>query len=563
MSSTRGRTASGKVWLLVLVAVVAAAAALGGFLAVVRGSDVAAAPTTIPDIDVASPPPDVRPVVVVGGTPYQMGYEYGQQARELIARDFIKIKADTLPIWGSWDAVVQRMDQFEAAITPKEPEVPLMWHGIADGSGLPYDDIRLINLSLELVIMPPTESGSQCSHISAWGRATKNHEVIAGANTDQAWDAGNYTVVLVAYPANGNAFITTPPNAGELAGGFGMNDKGLVSLGSGGQGARPEDSAVGCNNMSTRMHILMTCDTAAQAKDMYMDINPDSPENAQFVDKSGSAFVVEHTAAAQVARSAGDFGERDFLVATNGFLARAMQPAMYPGKWNGGWYDWLPRQVTYTKMIRDASGSIDVRKVMAFMASHDYWDGKKWHRDVWSLEPDIDSRSCWSPEMHDAWYHTLMRGIAVPGSLTAYVMQGETDTRASLVPGATGTFSKLVLDADVATTAAAAKNDAEVEVWYAAKAFSHDGLYVGDRRAQARRRQESSLGRHQPRGGGRAVERRPGCGGVALRPRAHMLQQGAVLRPAGQRSFDRTVSGTRGPHRRPPTAARSPEDVEA
>lgn len=463
-------------WQFVVLVVVAAVAVTSGAFVVARGSDVAATPSVIPAIETASPPPDVRPVVVVSGSPYQMGFQYGQQARELIARDAVKIKADTLPIWGSWDAVVQRMNEFEAAITVKEPEVPEMWHGLADGSGLSYDDIRLVNLSLELVIMPPSQAGSQCSHISVWGRATRNHEVIAGANTDQAWDAGNYTVVLVAFPANGNSFITTPPNAGELAGGFGMNDKGLVSLGSGGQGARPEDSAVGCNNMATRMHILMTCDTAAQAKDMFMDINPDSAENAQFIDKTGDAHVVEHTPAVQVARRAGDFGERDFLVATNGFLAKQMQPAMYPGKWNGGWYDWLPRQLTYTKMIREASGGITVNKVMAFMASHDYWDGKKWHRDVWSLKPDIDSRSCWSPEMHDAWYHTLMRGIAVPGSLTAYVMQGETDVHASIVPGATGKFSKLVLGEDAAATAAAAKNDAEVEVWYAAKAFSHDGL---------------------------------------------------------------------------------------
>jgi hypothetical protein len=471
MTDHRLRTLRRHAGLVVLVVAALGIAALMALYAVTSQSSAASSPQTAnPGFDVTVPPPDVRPVVVVSGTPYEMGYQYGQQARDLIARNAVKIKADTLPIWGTWDAMVSRMDQYEAAIAAKAPEVPQIWHGIADGAGVSYDDVRLINLSLELVIMPPSQAASsQCSHISAWGAATRNHEVIAGQNTDQTYNAGNYTVVLVAFPASGNAFITTPPHAGELAGGFGMNSKGLVSLGSGGQGARPEDTAIGCNNMCTRMHILLTCDNATQAKDMYVDMNPDSAENAQFVDASGTANVVEHTPAVQVVRKAGDYGENDFLVATNGFLAKEMQPAMYPGKWNGGWYDWLPRQVTYTKLIRDNFGAITVSKVMAFMASHDYWDGKAWHRNVWSLWPAIDDENCWTPEMHDSAYKTLMRSVAVPKDLTTYLMQGETDVRSSVIPNATGTFCKLVLGQDPATMAATAEADCEMQLYYAAR----------------------------------------------------------------------------------------------
>lgn len=432
-------------------------------------SETAAPPTG--NYDASIVPPDVRPVVYVSGTPYEMGFQYGQQAKELIARNAEWLLSQIIGKFGTWDAVVREIAHYEPYVVDQAPEIAEMWQGIADGSGESYEAIAMLNLELPLFIMP-TESeagGDSCSHMAAWGRATKGGTLIVGENLDQTCQAGNYAVVLVGFPAEGNSFIMTPPWAGMVGGGFQMNEKGLVATGSGGQGARPEDMQVGFPAMAAKSHIIWTCDTAAQAKDTYVALNPNGAENVMFVDPAPDGYVIEHTSAASVVRTAGDYGERDYLIATNGFLAEELQDAMYPDPWNGGWYDWLPRYNTYKKLIKDNLGRVTVGKVMAFTGCHDYWDGSKWHRNVWSTKPPIDTRSCWTPEMRDIFYKCLMRAVAVPADLTTYLMQGQTDVRAGTVPYATGEFCKLVLADGPAAVTAQAQFDAQVQLWYAAR----------------------------------------------------------------------------------------------
>jgi hypothetical protein len=63
----------------------------------------------------------------------------------------------------------------------------------------------------------------------------------------------------------------------------------------------------------------------------------------------------------------------------------------------------------------------------------------------------------------------LMRAVAVPADLTAYLMQGQTDIRAGTVPQATGEFCKLVLGDGAVAVALQAQDDAQVQIWYAAR----------------------------------------------------------------------------------------------
>jgi hypothetical protein len=465
----RGR----KLQLLVLVAICVAAALAVAVVASgpQREATAAVSEAGLPptgNYDTAVLPPDVRPVVFVSGTPYEMGVQYGEQARELIARNAEYLYSQILPKYGTWEAMVQQMAPYEALVVDQAPEIAEMWRGIAAGSGESYETIAMVNLELPLFVMPTDAEEPPCSHITAWGRATKDHKLIVGENLDQGF-IGNYTVVLVAFPSEGNSFIMTPPWAGEVGGGFQMNNKGLAITGSGGQGAREEDMQVGFPAMAAKAHIIWTCDTAEQAKDAYVALNPNGAELAQFADASNDVYVVEHTSAASVVRRAGDYGERDYLIATNGFLSEELQGAMYPDPWNGGWYDWLPRYNTYEKLIRDNFGRIGVGSIMAFTGCHDYWDGKAWHRNVWSTKPAIDSQSCWTPEMRDIYYKCLMRAVAVPADLTAYLMQGQTDIRAGTVPQATGEFCKLVLGDGAVAVALQAQDDAQVQIWYAAR----------------------------------------------------------------------------------------------
>jgi hypothetical protein len=430
------------------------------------------AAAVVNDFDASMPPPAVRPVVIVSGNAFEMGVQYGQQARDLIARNIAIIKSRTLPIWGSWDEIIKKMDLYEGIVDEKAPEIVEMWKGIAEGANLSYDDILLINLSLPLMIMAPSELVSeekeQCSHISVWGNATKDKKLIAGANLDQGWNTGSYTVVLIAYPEKGNAFITTPPWAGEVAGSLGMNSKGLVTLGSAGQAAREEDGQIGFPNFAAKIKILLECDTIEQAKDEYLSLHNCCAENAHFADRNG-AYVIEYTPAVEAVRKPGDFGENDYLIAANHFIVDKMQPALYSGEFMGGWYDAVPRYNTYQQLIKEDYGNITVDKVMAMLGCHDYWDGVKWHTDVLSLEPAADPESMWTPEMRDVNYKTLMKSVAVPIESTIYLLQGEADTRMSTIPGSTGEYCKLVLGKEMTSVLWNAQNEAKQQIWYAAR----------------------------------------------------------------------------------------------
>ena len=208
-----------------------------------RGSLVAAAatgtdpgaPTT--NFDASIQPPSSFPVYFVSGTPYEMGYQYGQEAKALIVHNVCVVRANALAQYGSWSAVLAAAHSDTSYVAAETPEVLQIWQGIADGAGISYDEVRVLNA------LP---APGACSTMYAWGAATKDHELIAGANMDAPWLAGNvYGCVLIAYPTNGNAYIDTPVAAGCMSGGRGMNSKGLLILGSAGQMSRPQDRGPG------------------------------------------------------------------------------------------------------------------------------------------------------------------------------------------------------------------------------------------------------------------------------------------------------------------------------
>lgn len=432
-------------------------------------------------------PANVRPVVVLSGSYEEMGIQYGEQAKEYLARNAAVIKGRVLPMWDSWDAIVEGMDKYEAMLVEKFPEALDLWKGMAKGSGLDYDDIRIINLSLPLLVMATPDKGAKkedvqaCSTISAWGSATLSGKTIAAANLDQGWNMGNYTVVVVAFPEKDNAFITTPPWAGELVGNMGINSKGLVTMGSAGQDGLPTDSAIGVPNLTAKVGALLKCDNVEEAVQYYIDMHCGNAENTHVADET-HAKIVEYTPGHHAVREAGQHGEEDFLIATNHFIDDEMTSSIHPGYYNQGWYDAFPRYDTYKKLFDAKKGGIDENVIESFITCHDYWDGEKWHKDVYSMEPEIDPESSWTPEMRCQEWRALMQAVAVPAERTVYLRQGESDRRFSIVPRATGEFCKLVLGKNIEAVYAEAYDDAKRRVWTASrdlnKKDNHD--YVKD-----------------------------------------------------------------------------------
>lgn len=408
-------------------------------------------------------PPTLRPVIFVAGSEYEMGLQYGKEASEIIRRNVSLVTSDALA-FRKREEIITYLKKLEAIVKTETPELVQWWQGIADGAGIRYGDVVLVNLQL-LFSFPPG-----CSTISVWGDASKDGKLIVGANADLPWNLSSYGVILIAHPNNGNSFMAIPQLAGQMGSNFVMNEKGLVCTFTAGQASRPEDNAFGYpDNVLALMYLAWKCDNTEQAKALYDKLNLYSGWITHLIDSERNACIIEHTSAVEVVRSPGNWGEKDYILATNHFLDGKMQPAHY----ESGQEDSYARYETEIKQISEGYGNHTVESIMDILGGHDYWDGKDWEKNVWSLDPN---KNCiWTPEMRDWRLKSASRCIGVPEDRTAYILQGQVDRLSSFIPNATGHYCKLVLEKTARQVTLSALEEAKKALWQAASALSQGG----------------------------------------------------------------------------------------
>jgi len=320
-------------------------------------------------------PPSILPVVVLRGSDYEMGFQYGEQACAYIDRTREDKWASALQRF-SREEVLRALQANQTFVKRFTPEWIDFMRGMAEGAskaGYPmsYTDILLMNCTLpdpktsafpegaEKEEFPPKDKG--CSVASAWGSATKDGRLI-GIDTLDTPDVA-HAVVIVAFPDRGNAYMCGT-DAGEIGDHFLMNNKGLFLGNSGGGGSpRPEDEGYGLCWALSLPYLVRFCDGALEARDMVTKWQINVPENFHFVDVRGNACVVEKTAAIQAVRKPGDFGEKDFMFSTNNYLAAEMKVTKegeFQGAHGGfGKYS-APRNRMIWDLLHNYSGSIDV-----------------------------------------------------------------------------------------------------------------------------------------------------------------------------------------------------------
>lgn len=319
-------------------------------------------------------PPDIHPVVILQGTDYEMGFQYGKFAGHMVERRRDKVMATLLQKMSPED-IKKGTKAIQYYIKKFAPECIDQIKGIADGAMLagyqcPYEDILLLNSTLpnpKNTAFPLeaeneiTESKS-CSVFSAWGTATKNGQLIC-MDTHDIGDA-LFQLIVVAFPEDGNNYMCGS-TAGEVGNHFLINNKGLFIGNSGGGGSpRSIDFDYGISWSCSLPHIARYANSADEAKELVMKMKIDIPENFHFVDVNGSAYVIEKTSAIQSVRIPGDFGERDFLFSTNNYLNKEMKVTKkgdFFGKHGGyGGATAKPRNQLLWDMLNNYHGEITV-----------------------------------------------------------------------------------------------------------------------------------------------------------------------------------------------------------
>ncbi|MFO1021763.1 MAG: C45 family peptidase [Planctomycetales bacterium] len=165
---------------------------------------------------------DKIPVVVVKGTPYEMGRRLGELVKE-DANKFINIFMKSVQT-----AEPQRFSDANLSAAWKtiskytDPRFQEELKGLSEGAGIPLD-------LLQRAHMVPAIGDFSCSSIAAWGTATKNGHLYQTRNLD--WDmhvsAQNYPCIVVYIPDQGIPHVNIT-FAGSIGSNTGMNAQGIV-----------------------------------------------------------------------------------------------------------------------------------------------------------------------------------------------------------------------------------------------------------------------------------------------------------------------------------------------
>jgi len=161
-------------------------------------------------------------VVVVSGTPHQMGFELGKHlkdnAKETLGKYMNAAKEESKGMFGP--------EQLLQAWKTNEPFMDKRFieemEGFSEGSGID------LNLLKEAHIIPLVSPYS-CSGVDAWGKATKNGDLYQIRNLDYSIDAGlqSHPVVVVYKPTKGIAHANVT-FSGMLSSHTGINAQSIV-----------------------------------------------------------------------------------------------------------------------------------------------------------------------------------------------------------------------------------------------------------------------------------------------------------------------------------------------
>lgn len=326
-------------------------------------------------------PPNVRPVIVLNGSDYEMGFQYYQQLAQIFGLWILELISKSKPT----EAEIKFQKISEKYIKRCAPEMIDMFNGMAAGAtaaGVPlsYQEVLAHFIEMRDRGISPQERFSDCSGFAAWDSATKNGKFICAGGTDH-WLT--FEVTLVVFPENGNNFICSPFHPTQF-GNTGchpaMNNKGLAYVHHGATHwiqCRPRDKWTdGIPSGIANVHTLRFANSAVETRDMQLGYpSRDGYAGGFWADLNGNAFVIECREDPQAIRQAGDYDEKDFLYATNNALHKDLGHCQNPPpKGNvyiphGGWLgsgitiSSVSRNLGIWNMLHNYHGEVDLEFV--------------------------------------------------------------------------------------------------------------------------------------------------------------------------------------------------------
>ncbi|NPV63184.1 MAG: hypothetical protein HPY61_11260 [Methanotrichaceae archaeon] len=413
------------------------------------------------------PPSGVMPIVVLQGSPYEMGYQYGLQAPSYISlvRDAALASAlsvntsqeiqDTCRIYNRY--ISEELTEFDFSA---------FFQGLSDSmndQGIrfsPLDPVVMLYWGGRQGPQPP----DHCTAFAVPGDAG-NDSTIAGVNFDYYQVPSNsYSLILALYPENGHSCII-PSGAGRTGSNCVCNVEDLIYIMAAGPQQGPGDRGPGITGFLELPYVGMTCDTVPKAEEFLINSTRMFGLNHLLIDSCGDAEVLEATRGRYAVRRPGDHNETNYLIVTNFYLNPEMKPSQ--NIWNP--LEYYPssyyRYITAEKMIVDSYPQTNYSTAVSVLSSTDWWDGNEWHyNDPWST----NTINRFRPDVA-----TLYSAIAVPEEHVVSICTGNPRMPfwGTLAEGQTGTYVNLTLSQGPENLVFNLQADAKNEMWKAVQAL--------------------------------------------------------------------------------------------
>lgn len=202
------------------------------------------------------------PVVVVGGTPWEMGWQIGNLLKDEMSRFIPPVLQGFKKQLKLDDAAFDHVWATTAAFTDDRFEQELS--GLAEGSGLP---IRTLQHAHCIPLLKPYS----CSSLAAWGPATADGHLYETRNLDWSLEAGAhlFPALVVYLPTRGHAHVL-PTFAGFIGANCGMNAAGIVLSEMGDSSAKEMPYNLKAPHFTTWFRTILTdADSLTEALDIF------------------------------------------------------------------------------------------------------------------------------------------------------------------------------------------------------------------------------------------------------------------------------------------------------
>ncbi len=299
----------------------------------------------------------VMHVLTLSGTPYEVGVEHGRKLSELIEAyySFNRILLRDIP-----DEVASKIvSQVQEAMEKFYPDALDEIRGIADGSGLEYENVLLMNFASE--VKRSVQGG--CTAFTAVGDSTINSKTIMAKTRDLRYQAYHpfQIAMKVCVPGKFDVFLAEA-FAGRVVTGCGINEHGLglilniVNI-------NDFDGSIGIQRSFLARFILENCENVKEAVKQFSTHElAYCGANYLICDVDGDCALIEKSHSHQVVKGP----EGGIITVTNHFT----DPAML--KFQGRLGRSSPLRLNQITALLNANvGDIDVELAKGFLKSHE------------------------------------------------------------------------------------------------------------------------------------------------------------------------------------------------